>query len=113
VGTTSEINISDAIAKLYKLSDRSIRDVMAVTEVKIMKVLSELANSIDRHICEVSAFCENQISQPWRNLDNLLHSSIRKTSTACQVENTKMLIRLVVTEVEKCHIGDQLAVRKS
>jgi hypothetical protein len=56
MSATSEVDVTNSIARLDKLHDRTIRDLPAVSQVEIMEILSQLADSIHGQICQVSAF---------------------------------------------------------
>ncbi|KAI6776368.1 hypothetical protein HG530_000313 [Fusarium avenaceum] len=77
VGTTSKINIADAVAVLDQFLDTLVGNVPAVTQMHVMQILAELRDSMDGCISDVPTLCKNKIAKARCHVDDLLHSSVR------------------------------------
>lgn len=113
MSAAAEVDVSNSVARLDELHDRSICDLSAMSQVEVVEILSELADSMYRQIRQVFAFCEDQVSQSRGYVNDSLNSSISQACTACQIEYSQMFVRLVWREGKEGSIGDELAVGKS
>jgi hypothetical protein len=60
-----------------------------------MQILAKFADGVDSHVCEITALSKHNISQAWRDFDDLLNCGIRELTAVREVQDSKVLKRLV------------------
>jgi hypothetical protein len=60
-----------------------------------MQILAKFADGVDGYVCEITALRKHNISQAWRNFNDLLNCGIRELAAVCEVQDPKVLKRLV------------------